>query len=116
MGPSYNYIKGKTLMGRMIFEDRREAGRQLGLALEGRRYGMQALLILGIPRGGLVVAEEVAHVLATPMDVIIAHKLRAPKELIIVPRASHLFEEPGALDKVAEPARDWFMKHFLPQA
>ena len=67
-------------MGRMIFEDRREAGRQLGLTLEGRGYGMEALLILGIPRGGLVVAEEVAHVLAAPMDVIIAHKLRAPNQ------------------------------------
>jgi putative phosphoribosyl transferase len=43
-------------------------------------------------------------------------KLRCPKEVIIVPRASHLFEEPGALDKVAELARDWFMKYFLPQA
>jgi len=67
-------------MGRMIFEDRREAGRQLGLALEGRRYGMQALLVLGIPRGGLVVAEEVAYVLDAPMDVIIARKLRAPSQ------------------------------------
>ena len=67
-------------MGGIIFEDRREAGRQLGLALKGRGYGMQALLILGIPRGGLVVAEEVAHVLAAPMDIIIAHKLRAPNQ------------------------------------
>src|SRR4030042_475627 len=116
MGSFYNYIKGRILMGRMIFEDRREAGRQLGRALEGRGYGMEALRVLGIPRGGLVGAEEVAHVLAAPMDVIIAHKLRAPKQLIIVPRASHLFEEPGALEKVAELALDWFLKYFLPQA
>jgi putative phosphoribosyl transferase len=40
-------------------------------------------------------------------------KLPAPKELIIVPKASHLFEEPGALDKVAELARDWFTRFFL---
>jgi len=65
-------------MRRMIFEDRREAGRQLGLALEGRGYGMEAILILGIPRGGLVIAEEVSQVLSAPMDVIIARKLRAP--------------------------------------
>jgi len=39
-----------------------------------------------------------------------------PKEFIIVPRASHLFEEKGALEKVAELALDWFLKHFLPQA
>jgi putative phosphoribosyl transferase len=67
-------------MKRILFEDRREAGRQLGLALAGRGYGLGAILILGIPRGGLVVAEEVARVLAAPMDVIIAHKLRAPNQ------------------------------------
>ncbi len=65
-------------MGRMIFEDRREAGRELGLAVEGRGYGMETLLILGIPRGGLVIAEEVSRVLSAPMDIIIARKLRAP--------------------------------------
>jgi len=43
-------------------------------------------------------------------------KLRCPKELVIVPGATHLFEEPKALDKVAELARDWFMKYFVPQA
>jgi len=35
-------------------------------------------------------------------------------ELVIVPGATHLFEEPGALEKVAELARDWFLK-YLPQ-
>jgi len=43
-------------------------------------------------------------------------ELRCPKEFIIVPRASHLFEEKGALEKVAELALDWFLKYFLPQA
>jgi pimeloyl-ACP methyl ester carboxylesterase len=33
------------------------------------------------------------------------------RELAIVPRASHLFEEPGALDEVARLARDWFLRH-----
>ena len=51
-----------------------------------------------------------------PLNRTAYEKLRCPKELIIVPRATHLFEEPGALDKVAELARDWFMKYFLPQA
>lgn len=35
-------------------------------------------------------------------------ELRCEKELRIVPDATHLFEEPGALDTVAELARDWF--------
>jgi dienelactone hydrolase len=33
------------------------------------------------------------------------------KELTIVPSATHLFEEPGALEKVATLARDWFSRH-----
>jgi len=37
--------------------------------------------------------------------------LRAPKELAIVPGATHLFEEPGALDQVAELASAWFAQH-----
>jgi dienelactone hydrolase len=32
--------------------------------------------------------------------------------LEIIPGATHLFEEPGALDRVAELARDWFQQHF----
>jgi putative phosphoribosyl transferase len=35
-------------------------------------------------------------------------QLRCDKDLRIVPGATHLFEEPGALDKVAELAGDWF--------
>ena len=35
-------------------------------------------------------------------------RLRCGKELVIVPGATHLFEEPGALDAVAGHARDWF--------
>lgn len=35
--------------------------------------------------------------------------------LSLVPGATHLFEEPGALDNVAELARDWFLKHLLSQ-
>jgi putative phosphoribosyl transferase len=38
-------------------------------------------------------------------------QLRAEKELVIVPGATHLFEEPGALDQVACLARDWFERH-----
>jgi alpha-beta hydrolase superfamily lysophospholipase len=33
------------------------------------------------------------------------------KKLVIVPGATHLFEEPGALDEVAHLARDWFERH-----
>ena len=38
-------------------------------------------------------------------------QLRAEKRLEIVPGATHLFEEPGALEEVARLARDWFVEH-----
>jgi pimeloyl-ACP methyl ester carboxylesterase len=41
--------------------------------------------------------------------------MSCPKELKIVPGATHLFEEPGALDQVIELARDWFAAHLVPQ-
>lgn len=43
-------------------------------------------------------------------------ELRFPKELQIVPRATHLFEEPGALERAAQLARDWFSKNLVAAA
>lgn len=39
-------------------------------------------------------------------------KLDCEKQLVIVPGASHLFEEPGALEQVARFAADWFLRSF----
>jgi putative phosphoribosyl transferase len=38
-------------------------------------------------------------------------ELRCVKQLSVVPGATHLFEEPGALDRVVELARGWFLAH-----
>jgi putative phosphoribosyl transferase len=61
-----------------VFYDRRDAGRQLAQALAARGYQGDGLLVLGIPRGGLVAASEVARALDAPLDVVMARKLRAP--------------------------------------
>ncbi len=37
--------------------------------------------------------------------------LRCPKQLVVVPGATHLFSEPGALEEVSRLARDWFVRH-----
>ena len=37
--------------------------------------------------------------------------LRCPKELVVVPGATHLFEEPGALEEVARLAKNWFQRY-----
>jgi putative phosphoribosyl transferase len=39
-------------------------------------------------------------------------QMNCPKELRLVPRATHLFEEPGALEQVAQMAAEWFELHF----
>jgi len=39
--------------------------------------------------------------------------LNTEKELVIVPGATHLFEEPGALEQVAELATNWFQRYFV---
>lgn len=44
------------------------------------------------------------------------HHLRGESELSVVPGATHLFEEPGALEQVAELAACWFCRHLRPRA
>jgi predicted phosphoribosyltransferase/dienelactone hydrolase len=51
--------------------------------------------------------EDVLRLNRAALDV-----LRSPKQLILVPGASHLFEEPGALDEVARLASIWFRRQF----
>jgi putative phosphoribosyl transferase len=41
-------------------------------------------------------------------------QMKCPRELRLVPGATHLFEESGALEKVAEMAGEWFERHFHP--
>lgn len=62
----------------MIFDDRDDAGRQLGAAL-GYLRG-EDLVVLGLPRGGVPVAVYVASALGAPMDVIIVRKLGVPTQ------------------------------------
>ena len=38
-------------------------------------------------------------------------QLRCPKEMVVVPGATHLFEEPGTLEEVARLARQWFVRY-----
>lgn len=68
----------------MYFHDRHEAGRQLAKALDRYRDEPKGL-VLGLPRGGVPVAYEVARALSLPLNVMIVRKLGAPghKEVAI---------------------------------
>src|SRR5262245_39401995 len=58
------------------FRDREDAGRQLGVKLKDRAF--KDPLVLGVPRGGIVVGAMVARQIKAELDVVLARKLRAP--------------------------------------
>jgi len=62
-------------MGR-LFADRREAAQRLSETLAG--YRARHPVILGIPRGGIVIADRIAAELGADLDVVLARKLGAP--------------------------------------
>jgi putative phosphoribosyl transferase len=60
----------------MTFRDRSDAGRRLAEVLGWLRD--QQPIVLGLPRGGVVVAAEIATALDAPLDVLVVRKLGAP--------------------------------------
>jgi len=60
----------------MVFSDRADAGRRLATRLEHLRG--EPVVVLGLPRGGVPVALEVARALSAPLDVIVVRKLGVP--------------------------------------
>ncbi len=60
-----------------VFADRAAAGRALAQALRGHAFA-EPLLVLGLPRGGVAVAAEVAAALGAPLDVLIVRKIALP--------------------------------------
>jgi len=59
-----------------VYRNREEAGRKLASALSSFKRG--EVVVIGIPRGGLPVAREVADALGAPLDIIVVRKLGAP--------------------------------------
>ena len=60
----------------MRFRDRADAGRQLAWRLQQDR--LEAPVVVGLPRGGVPVAAEVARALDAPLDVLVVRKLGCP--------------------------------------
>ncbi len=62
-----------------MFTNREEAGRQLGARLGHLKAEPgPGVVVLGLPRGGVVVAAQIATALAAPLDVLVVRKLGAP--------------------------------------
>ena len=106
------------------------AGTGAGAALQAAARQPQKITAI-VSRGGrLDLAMAYLHRVQAPTLLIVGEndtstlpfnetayfQLQCSKRLVVVPGATHHFDEPGALDKVAQLAREWFLKHFLPQA
>jgi putative phosphoribosyl transferase len=65
------------------------------------RVNSPTLLIVGGDDSAVIELNRAAH-----------RRLRCKKDLILIPGATHLFEEPGTLEDAAGSARDWFLEHF----
>ena len=66
------------MRGHPPFADRRDAGRALGAALAERLGEASDVVVLGLPRGGVVVAAEVAAALGADLDLVAVRKLGLP--------------------------------------
>jgi predicted phosphoribosyltransferase len=77
MGAAFQKPRKREAVGVLPFRDRRQAGRLLAARL--RHYRERAdTVVLGLPRGGVVPAAELASALRLPLDVIVSRKLGAP--------------------------------------
>ncbi len=98
-----------------MWSDRVEAGRELAAELERRGYGgRDDVTVLGVPRGGVEVAREVADRLGAPLDVVVVRKVGAPGAPEFAAGAVDLdgmvHENPGA-----GVSRSWLERAAIPE-
>lgn len=78
----------------MVFENRTQAGELLAKELSKLKIKRKNSIIVGIPRGGVVVAAAIAKDLSLPLDVIVIKKLGAPINPELAIGATASFGEP----------------------
>jgi dienelactone hydrolase len=132
-------LLAERLVHATIWAKRQEQTRDLQLGYFGSSTGAAAALVAAaenpedvgavVSRGGRpdLAGDALAKVKAPTLliiggndDIVIElnemarDQMRCEVKLEIVPGATHLFEEPGALEKVAKLASDWFVNHIGP--
>ena len=132
-------LLGERLVGAIDWLAQQPATRGLPVGLFGASTGGGAALVAAAARRDAVAAvvsrggrpdlagDALPHVRAPSLLIVggndepviglnrrAAAQMRAPVTLEIVPGATHLFEEPGTMERVASLARDWFVRHLVP--
>jgi putative phosphoribosyl transferase len=97
-----------------IFADRQDAGRKLAYALSS--YRGQDAIVFAIPRGGVIVAAEVAQSIGAPLDLVITRKVGHPRSaeyaIAAVGEDGVAFTNPEELQSID---REWFNEQVLAQ-
>jgi putative phosphoribosyl transferase len=100
-------------------------GAAAALRADSLRPGMARAIVSRGGRPDLAGSSDVAVIAPTRLIVgsndgtvlelnrSVFERLRCEKDLVVVPGAGHLFEEPGTLDEVARLAGEWFQRHVL---
>ncbi len=131
-------LLGRRTVEAVDFVKRTPGLQRLNVGLFGASTGAAAALVAAaerpdaagavVSRGGRpdLAGEYLPRVMAPTLLIVGGHDstvigmnrhamslMKAETELVIVPGATHLFEEPGALDEVARLAGEWFSKHLV---
>jgi putative phosphoribosyl transferase len=108
------YFGASTGAAAALVADARHPGQVAAIVSRGGRPDLAAdeLPAVGAPTL-LIVGGDDDEVLRLNEHAL--RRLRCTKELMVVPGATHLFPEPGALEEVARLARDWFVRFLLPE-
>jgi len=90
----------------MHFQNRTDAGQQLAQKLLKYRHDSSAIVI-GLPRGGVVVAAEIAKELRLPLDIVVPRKIGAPENpefaLGAISEEGDFVYQPGLIEALGVP-------------
>lgn len=105
-----------TGAGAALIASVRKPGTIAAIVSRGGRPDLAGQFLPHVTAPTLLVVGQLDHPDVLRWNKNAAGRLAGPSRLEIVPGAGHLFEQPGALEKVAELATDWFLTHLAATA